>query len=96
MFIKSNQNAGKGVRQTSQSDGQTTLLLTSLIKHDELLKTELFPRMRSDEISLIVKKDQLICAYAYSYIKCRRSKGHLDLVRQNVRRLAKSLRFAKK
>lgn len=51
--------------------------------------------MRADEITLIVKKDFLICNYGYSYLKGRRSKGNLDLVRQNMRRLAKLLRFAR-
>lgn len=80
-------------RQTSQSDGQTTLLLASFIKHDLLLKTKLFPHMRADEVSMTAKKDSLICLYAYSYMKGRRSKGNLDLVRQNVRRLAKLLKY---
>lgn len=95
---KCSQNADVNLqkRQTSQSDGQTTLLLRSLLKHDELLNTELFPRMRADDVSLIAKKDPLICQYAYSYIKGRRSKGNLDLVRQNVRRLAKLLKFVQK
>lgn len=80
-------------RQTAQSDGQTTLLLGTMLQHDKLLKTELFPRMRADEINLIAKKYHLICKYAYSYWNGRRSKGNLDIVRQNVRRLAKLLQF---
>ncbi|KAJ8933494.1 hypothetical protein NQ314_013971 [Rhamnusium bicolor] len=43
-------------RQTSQSDGQTTLLSSYLFKHDELLKSKIFPRMRADDIGLIAKK----------------------------------------
>ncbi|KAJ8970856.1 hypothetical protein NQ317_015881 [Molorchus minor] len=82
-------------RQHAQSDGHTALLM--LFKHDELLKKELFPRMRADEIAAIAKKDALICNYAYSYIKGRRSKGNIDLiVRQNIRRLARLLQYAKK
>lgn len=49
--------------------------------------------MRADKINLIAKKDTLICQYAYCYLKGRRSKGNLDLVRQNIRRLAKLLKF---
>lgn len=82
-------------RQTSQSDGHTTLLMNTFLKHDQLLKKELFPRMRADEINAIVKKDALICSYGYSYLKGRRSKGNLDLVRINMRRLAKLLKFAR-
>ncbi|XP_023310218.1 uncharacterized protein LOC111691497 [Anoplophora glabripennis] len=51
--------------------------------------------MRADEIGLIAKKDPLICNYAYSYLKGRKSKGNLDLVRQDMRRLAKLLKFAR-
>ncbi|KAG5863048.1 hypothetical protein JTB14_030290 [Gonioctena quinquepunctata] len=50
--------------------------------------------MRADKISLIAKKDTLICNYGYSYLKGRRSKGNLDVVRQNMRRLARLLKFA--
>ncbi|KAJ8930634.1 hypothetical protein NQ314_016549 [Rhamnusium bicolor] len=52
--------------------------------------------MRADDIGLIAKKDPLICKYAYSYVKGRQSKGNLDLVRTNMRRLAKLLQHAQK
>nr|CAI5859488.1 unnamed protein product [Callosobruchus analis] len=81
-------------KQNIQSQGQTALLM-GLFKYDELLKEELFPRMRADDITLTAKKDILICNYAYSYMKGRRSKGNLDLVRQNVRRLARLVLHAK-
>lgn len=74
-----NREANLNKRQTSQSDGQTTKLLGTLLKHDQLLNSELFPRMRADDISLIAKKDRLICKYAYSYMKGRKSKGILIL-----------------
>ncbi|CAH1107036.1 unnamed protein product [Psylliodes chrysocephalus] len=82
-------------RQAAQSEGQITLLLGKFSKFDELLNKELFPRMRADKINLIAKKDLLICQYAYSYIKGRKSKGNLDFVRQSVRRLAKLLDYCK-
>lgn len=82
-------------RQTAQSDGQTTLLIGNFIKYDQLLSKELFPHMRADNINFIAKQDNLICHYAYSYLKGRKSKGNLDFIRQNVRRLAKLLMFCK-
>lgn len=90
----SNHDKTSNKKQTSQSDGQTTLLLHSINKYDELLKLKVFPRMRADAIGFIAKKDLLICKYAYSYIKGRQSKGNIDLVRQNMRRLAKLLQYA--
>lgn len=81
-------------RQKSQSDGHT-LLVSDLMKHDQLLTKELFPHMRADKINLMAKKDTLICQYAYSYMKGRKSKGNLDVVRQNVRKLSKLLDFIK-
>lgn len=51
--------------------------------------------MRADKTNLTAKRDVIICSYAYSYLKGRKSKGNLDLIRQNVRRLAKLLLFAK-
>lgn len=82
-------------RQTSQSDGQTALLLCSM-KHDELLNTKIFSRIRADAIGLIVKKDPLICKFGYSHLKGKHTRGNLDLVRQNMRRLAKLLQFGQK
>ncbi|KAJ8938641.1 hypothetical protein NQ314_011380 [Rhamnusium bicolor] len=49
----------------------------------------------ADEIGLIVRTDTLICNYGYSYLKGRKSKGNLDLIRQDMRRLAKPLKFAR-
>ncbi|KAG5881154.1 hypothetical protein JTB14_034283 [Gonioctena quinquepunctata] len=64
----------------------------SLFRHTKTI----FHRMRADDVGLVAKKDPLICRYAYSYIKGQHSKGNLDLVRQNMRRLAKLLQFANK
>ncbi|XP_074035340.1 uncharacterized protein isoform X2 [Leptinotarsa decemlineata] len=86
--------SAQGKRQSSQSEGQTALLLGKF-KHDELLDKDLFPRMRADEVSLTVKKDPLICKFAYSYLKGRKSKGNLDFVRTSVRNLAKLLQISK-
>ncbi|KAI4468092.1 hypothetical protein MML48_2g00016493 [Holotrichia oblita] len=82
-------------RQTALSDGQTTLLMGNLMKYAKLLTKALFPRMRADKINLVAKKDMLICQYGYSYMKGRKSKGNLDFVRQNIRRLAKLLMFCR-
>ncbi|KAI4455810.1 hypothetical protein MML48_8g00013055 [Holotrichia oblita] len=91
----SNTRSGSKKRQTAQSDGQTMMALNAMFKHDQLLKDKLFPRMRADDIALMAKRDLIICNYAYSYMKGRKSKGNLDVVRQNTRRLAKLLIFAK-
>lgn len=82
-------------RQASQSDGQSVLIFNSRHRHQAFLKDVLFPRMRADGISLIVKSDPLICSYGYSYLKGRRSKGNFDFVKQNMRRLAKLLKYAR-
>ncbi|XP_050500864.1 uncharacterized protein LOC126880839 [Diabrotica virgifera virgifera] len=52
-------------------------------------------QMHADDKNIIAKKDPLICQYTYSYIKGRQSKGNMDLVRKNMRRLAKLLHFAR-
>lgn len=88
------QRTEPGKRQTSQSDGQTLLILNAVQKQNELLKKELFPRLRADDISRIVKTDPLICSYGYSYLKGRRRKGNIELVKQNMRRLAKLVKYS--
>lgn len=88
------ENVEPGKRQTSQSDGHTLLNVNSLEKQIELLKKELFPRLRADDVSRIVKTDPLICSYGYSYLKGRRRKGNIELVKQNMRRLAKLVKHS--
>lgn len=51
--------------------------------------------MRADDVTLTAKKDSLICNFAYSYMKGRRSKGNLDFVRTSVRNLAKLLQISR-
>ncbi|KAK9877988.1 hypothetical protein WA026_020202 [Henosepilachna vigintioctopunctata] len=87
-------NSSSSARKMPRIDGQATLLRGSII-HDVLLKEKLFPRVRVDEVALVVKKDKLICSYGLSYLKGRRSKGNIDFVRQTVRRLARLLMFAR-
>ncbi|KAK9871424.1 hypothetical protein WA026_012801 [Henosepilachna vigintioctopunctata] len=87
-------NSSDSARKMPRIDGQATLLRGSII-HDVLLKEKLFPRMRADEVALVVKKDKLICSYGLSYLKGRRSKGNIDFVRQTMRRLARLLMFAR-
>lgn len=82
-------------RKTSRSDDQTALLLGTSPDSDQLLKDVLFPHMRADEISSIAKTDPLICQSAYSYMKGRMSKAKLGHVKQNVRELAKLLKFVR-
>nr|CAI5859166.1 unnamed protein product [Callosobruchus analis] len=60
---KCTENPDTSKRQTAQSDGQTTLVATSLLKYNNLLAKELFPHMRADDINLIAKKNMLICQY---------------------------------
>lgn len=49
------------------------------LRVDPQLKEQVFPRMRADQVSLVAKKDPLICAFASRYLKIHREK-HFCLV----------------
>lgn len=57
-----------GVKGAHQSDGQNFLLKHLIHQVDKELTETVFPRMRPDEVSLVAKKDILICAYGARYL----------------------------
>lgn len=52
-------NENKSKRILAQAEGQSLL---SSYRFNDLLRTEIFPRMRADNISFVAKTDPLICA----------------------------------
>lgn len=79
---------GKSVVK-AQVSGQN--LLTNNLNIDKDLKETVFSRMRPDEISLIAKKDPLICAFASRYIKKHHRENSVSCVTRKMRELAKLL-----
>ncbi|CAH0560491.1 unnamed protein product [Brassicogethes aeneus] len=66
-------------------------LLISGLKIDHQLRNTVFPRMQPDEISLVAKKDPLICAYGARYIKTHRQKHDINVASRKMRELARVL-----
>ncbi|KAL4718874.1 hypothetical protein ACJJTC_006539 [Scirpophaga incertulas] len=86
--------SGKSGSKNIQSEAQN--LLIRHLKIDEKLKESVFPRMRADKISLIAKKDNLICAFGSQYLKTHREKHFVNVVSRKMRELAKLLLELKK
>lgn len=61
------------------------------MKIDPVLRDSVFPRMRPDKISLVAKKDVLICAFAARYVKVHREKHCINVATRKMRELAKLL-----
>lgn len=76
------------------SDGQNLLLSKFNIPSDLLAKV--FPRMQADKISLVAKKDSLICAFGSRYLSTHREQHHALVCSRKMRELAKILIEAKK
>nr|CAI5858719.1 unnamed protein product [Callosobruchus analis] len=55
------------------------------------LRTNVFPRMLADQVSLKAKKDALICAYGSRYINTHREQHHINICSRKMRELAKLL-----
>lgn len=74
-------------RTNAQSDGQSLL---SACKHNDILVTEIFPKMRkADIVALTAKKDSLICAVARRYLKSHRDQQQFRQVTiRKMRQLA--------
>lgn len=74
---------------TAQAAGQSKLAYK--IKVDETLKTQVFPRMRADKVSLEAKKDFLICAFGSRYLKTHREKHFINVTSRKMRELSRLL-----
>lgn len=75
----------KSMRINAQSEGQS---LFAAYKDNDVLRKEIFPYMRADDISLIAKTDFLICAVATRYLKSHRDKQFRLVASRKMRQLA--------
>jgi hypothetical protein len=70
-----------------QAQGQNILLKN--LRVDTQLRKEVFPKMRPDDISLVAKTDELICAFGARYYKCHREKHFINVTSRKMRELAR-------
>ncbi|XP_046406622.1 uncharacterized protein LOC124171491 [Ischnura elegans] len=77
------------IRSTTQIKAQNYLIKNFRV--DPKLHDEVFPRMRPDKISLVAKKDALICAFGARYFKIHREKHFVNVTSRKMRELAKLL-----
>ncbi|XP_072389433.1 uncharacterized protein [Diabrotica undecimpunctata] len=75
------------VTRNSQSQAQNFLLRH--LKLDTYLKETVFPRIRADNVSLVAKKDPLICAFGSRYLKIHREQHFIPVASRKMRELAK-------
>ncbi|XP_072387629.1 uncharacterized protein [Diabrotica undecimpunctata] len=75
------------ITRNSQSQAQNFLLRH--LKLDTYLKETVFPRMRADNVSLVAKKDPLICAFGSRYLKIHREQHFIPVASRKMRELAK-------
>ncbi|XP_072396297.1 uncharacterized protein [Diabrotica undecimpunctata] len=80
-------------RINAQTEGQS---LFSTYSKSDILRKEVFPKMRSDTISFTAKTDNLICAVAERYLKSHRDKQFLLVASRKMRQLASLLIEIKK
>lgn len=80
--------------KTTQSDAQSYLVRH--LKVDQQLRERVFPRMRADQLSLVAKKDTLICAFGARYLKTHRDKHFINVTSRKMREVAKVLIQIKK
>lgn len=81
-------------RESKLSVGQNYCI--RVLKIDQQLVTQVFPRMRADGVSLIAKQDKLICAFGAWYLKIHGGKHFINITSRKMRELAKILIEAKK
>jgi hypothetical protein len=78
-------NDDKSERVNAQSEGQS---LFSTYRENDVLRKDIFPTMRADEISFVAKTDPLICAVARRYLKSHREKQFWMVASRKMRHLA--------
>lgn len=90
-----NENPNKENHSRS-ARAEAQFFLICHLRVDPQLKTDVFPRIRADEVSLVAKKDPLICAFASRYLKIHREKHFILVVSRKMRELARFLIEARK
>lgn len=83
-----NPNKGGSAKNT-KAEAQNYLIRN--LKIDPQLRMDVFPRMRADQVSLVAKKDALICAFASRYLKIHREKHFILVASRKMRELARLL-----
>ncbi|CAG9827006.1 unnamed protein product [Diabrotica balteata] len=58
---------------------------------DNELQSKVFPTMRLDNVSILAKKDTLICAFGSRYLKTHREQHFINITSRKMRELAKIL-----
>ncbi|XP_074026426.1 uncharacterized protein isoform X1 [Leptinotarsa decemlineata] len=76
------------------SAGQNLVLRVDQTNLD--LKTKVFPRMIADKVSLIARKDSLICAFGSRYLNTHREFHQINVCSRKMRELAKVLMESEK
>lgn len=85
-ICKNNKGIPKG-KVNAMADGQNLLLIFK--DADEELVSNVFPRMTSDDISIFVKKYELIKQFGSRYLKSHKEKHLINVVSQKMRLLTR-------
>lgn len=83
-------NPNPSLRLNAQIEGQT-LMAGHFGPNDILKRSGLLDMMRADNVSLVAKKDNIICEVARRYIRSHREKHLLMVAKRNMRRLSRLL-----
>lgn len=88
-------NPDPSKRCNAQTEGQT-LMVGPFGPNDPLKVSGLLNMMRADEVSMVARKDEVICEVARRYIKSHREKHLLSVAKRYMRRLARLVISARK
>lgn len=80
-----NPNTGNSTEGTTSAAQNFQI---SYLKVDPELKENVFPRMRADKTSLVMKKDFLLCSFAARYLRIYREKRFISVVSRKMRELS--------
>ncbi|KAK4881867.1 hypothetical protein RN001_005186 [Aquatica leii] len=80
---------GEKCKGNAQAAGQSMLVINSRVC--QRLKTEVFPHMRADKVSIEAKNDPLICAFGSRYLATHREKHFVHVTSRKMRELSKVL-----
>lgn len=94
LLYRHRNKCGKKLPGNAQTAAQSQM--TSHVRVDRRLSSQVFPHMRADKTSLEVKKDPLICAYGARYLTTHREKHFINITSRKMRELGRLLLEIKK
>ncbi|KAK4885032.1 hypothetical protein RN001_001303, partial [Aquatica leii] len=84
-------NFGRHLKRIHDNELEVQQILSKPVNINQVLKDKVFPTMRPDEITKVVKMDKLICEFGVRYLKLHPQKHYINVTSRKMRELSSLL-----